>query len=128
MGPTTPRPRDRPGREPRSERGSERGAASLLVVACISVLMLLTTVLGVGGAMVLAQRRAQAAADLVALAAATHGCPAATAVARDNGGRMSSCAVRGREAQVEVLVRGPDAFGWGHDFAAVARAGPVGTR
>lgn len=115
MGPATPR----------GDHRRERGAASLMVSACISVLMLLTTVLGVGSGMVLAQRRAQAAADLVALAAATHGCPAASGVARENGSRVRSCRVVGRDARVEVQVAGPEAFGWDHDFAAVARAGPA---
>ncbi len=48
----------------------EAGAATLMVVACAAVLLLLGCALGVVAAMVRAHRVAQSAADLAALAAA----------------------------------------------------------
>jgi uncharacterized membrane protein len=53
-----------------SGRG-ERGAATILVIAMAGVLLLVGSALGVVQAMVVAHRRAQAAADLAALAGAS---------------------------------------------------------
>jgi secretion/DNA translocation related TadE-like protein len=85
----------------------------------------------VGGARV-ARHRAHTAADLAALAAASHvmagsarACAVAATVARSGHGRLTACVVRGRIADVEVVVvaRAPG-FGPLH-VAASARAGPV---
>ncbi|WGL52829.1 flp pilus-assembly TadE/G-like family protein [Nocardioides sp. BP30] len=109
----------------------ERGAVTVLAVALIGVLVLLTAAFGVVEAMVAAHRRAQAAADLAALAGAQaieHGgqaCAAATSVAVANGARMAACAIDGRDVGVTVLVAGPRWLGAHGDLPARARAGPA---
>jgi secretion/DNA translocation related TadE-like protein len=108
----------------------DRGAASLLVVAFASVLLLTTAGLGVAGAMVAAHRTAQAAADLAALGgAAAHqrgddGCAEAGRLAAGNGARLRHCQVAEADLVVEVVVAGPRWLGQPHDLAATARAGP----
>ena len=54
-----------------SRSRDERGSATLFVVSCVGVLLLLGAALGVVAAMVHAHRAAQSASDLAALAAAT---------------------------------------------------------
>lgn len=108
----------------------ERGAATVLVTACLGLLLLVGCALAVVAAMVTAHRTAQAAADLAALAGAAavrdggDPCGAAGAVAADNGGRLVRCSVAGRDVTVEVAVSGPRWLGQRHDLAAAARAGP----
>ncbi|WP_436702030.1 Rv3654c family TadE-like protein [Nocardioides sp. BYT-33-1] len=114
----------------------ERGAASVLTLAMAGVLLLVGAAAGVVGAIVVAQRRAQAAADLAALAAATalagqvgHSgrdpCATAAEVAADNGAELHSCRTDGHEAEVAVRVRGPRWLGQDQDLVATARAGPA---
>jgi len=83
------------------------------------------------GSAVVARHRAQAAADLAALAAAARlpagadaACRRATAVARAMRADDVGCTVRGLDAVVSVKVAVPLA-GWGSAGAA-ARAGPAG--
>ncbi len=115
----------------RHRLGGERGAATVLVTACLGVLLLVGCALAVVAAMVAAHRTAQAAADLAALAGATaaqHGrdpCAAATSVAGDNGARLTRCSIADQDVTVEVVVPGPRWLGQPHDLAAAARAGPV---
>lgn len=114
------------------ERGrpSERGAATVLVVAFLGLLLLLGAALGVVGAMVRAHRGAQAAADLAALAAASaladgaDACAAAAEIAAANGATVLTCAPAGRDARVTVRVDGPRWLGQTADLTAEARAGP----
>jgi secretion/DNA translocation related TadE-like protein len=109
----------------------EAGAATLMVVACASVLLLLGCGLGVVAAMVCAHRVAQSAADLAALAAAGararggDSCATGADLARANGARLTSCTVRGREVTLRVVVTGPRWLGQTGDLAAEARAGPA---
>lgn len=109
---------------------STRGAATVLVVALTGVLLLLGTALGVVAGMITDHRRAQAAADLAALAGAStaadggDACGAAAAVADANGAVLATCAVEGRDVRVQVTVAGPRWRGWGEDLEAEARAGP----
>lgn len=118
----------RSGRRPRP---TERGAATVLVVACLGVLLLVGSALAVVAAMVTAHRAAQAAADLAALAGATaardggDACAAAGSVAAANGARLTRCAPAGAEVAVEVEVPGPRWLGQVHDLSAAARAGPA---
>ena len=111
--------------------GGSRGAATVLVTACLGVLLLVGCALAVVAAMVTAHRTAQAAADLAALAGATaaqHGrdpCATATSVAADNGARVTQCSIVDRDVTVEVAVDGPHWLGQRHDLAAAARAGPA---
>jgi len=85
------------------------------------------------GSVVVARHRAQATADLAALAAAAHltagtdaACAEASAVARAMGAAAAHCAVD--DLDVVVTVDVAVAFdGWGAGPArAAARAGPVG--
>jgi secretion/DNA translocation related TadE-like protein len=108
----------------------EGGAAAVLVLALAGVLILVGAALGVVGALVADHRRAQAAADLAALAgavAATRGepaCEAAAATAVDNDAVSIECVVAGRTVAVRVRVTGPYWLGQQADLEARARAGP----
>lgn len=112
-------------------RRDDEGAATLLVTACLGLLLLVGCALAVVAAMVTAHRSAQAAADLSALAGAAavrdggDPCGAAGGVAAANGARLTSCAVVGQEVNVEVEVTGPRWLGQQHDLLAQARAGPA---
>ena len=112
-------------------RRDEAGSASVLVVACLGVLLLLGAALGVVGAMVRAHRTAQAAADLAALAAASatargsDPCAAAAGIAGANGARLVACDLDGRSATVRVVAPGPHWLGQDADLGAEARAGPA---
>lgn len=109
----------------------DRGAATVLVTACLGVLMLIGCALAVVAAMVTAHRSAQAAADLAALAGAVAArdgadpCAAAGSVAADNGADLTRCATDGADVTVEVEVPGPRWLGQTHDLSAAARAGPA---
>jgi secretion/DNA translocation related TadE-like protein len=108
----------------------QHGAASLLAVALLSVLLLVGAALGVVAAMVWAHRTAQAAADLSALAGAAElqegddACGAARRIADANHASLTACQVQGEEVMVEVLVTGPRWLGQDEDLSARARAGP----
>jgi len=108
----------------------ERGAATVLAIAFLGVLLLVGAALGVVAAMVGAHRMAQSAADLGALAgaaAAADGadpCAAAARVAVANGAELTACRSAGREVRVEVTVTGPRWLGQRGDLVAEARAGP----
>ncbi len=115
-----------------SAERSERGAAAVLVVAMAGVLLLVGAATGVVGAIVAAHRRAQAAADLAALAGAQvlarhdgDPCGAAGSVAEVNGATLDSCTVEDADVVVEVVVSGPRWLGQDQDLSAAARAGPV---
>ena len=114
----------------RRTRG-QRGSATPFAIACLGLLVLLAAALGVVSAMVHAQRRAQSAADLGALAAAQalargpDGCAAGARVVTANGASVTSCEVSGREVRLAVEVRGPRWLGQTGDLAAEARAGPA---
>ena len=108
-------------------RRPERGAATVLVVAMAGVLMFVMTGLAAAGGLVAAQRRAQAAADLAALAGASHlddACARAREVALANGGTLGACQVDGNNVVVEVFVPGPDVPWREVQVTAEARAGP----
>jgi len=94
---------------------SDRGSAAIWVVSCCVLLAVAATVATVRTLAVLARHRAEAGADLAALAAAGRigrddaaACPAAARIAGRNGGRLLSCDVRlapdGRSGQVVVRV------------------------
>lgn len=112
-------------------RSGERGSATPFAVACLGLLVLVAAALGVVTAMVHAQRRAQSAADLGALAAAqalargADGCAVGGRVAGANGAALTSCQVAGREVRLSVEVAGPRWLGQTADLTAEARAGPA---
>ncbi|MBW0012291.1 MAG: flp pilus-assembly TadE/G-like family protein [Mycobacterium sp.] len=99
-----------------------------MVGAAMVVVLLWVTGAGAYlGAVVVARHRAQAAADLAALAAAGRlpsgaagACDLATAVARKMGADDARCAVDGLDVVVTVRV----AVGFGSVARAAARAGP----
>ena len=119
------RARRRPGR-------AEAGAATVLVVAMAGVLLFVTVGLSAAGGLVTSQRRAQAAADLAALAAATtisggdgDPCVEAGRVAAANAADLGGCQVEGSAVEVTVSVRGPRLPGReALQVTAEARAGP----
>lgn len=107
---------------------SERGSATVLVVAMAGVLMFVTVALAAVGGLVAAQRRAQSAADLAALAAAAAldvgACAEALRTATANGAGLDGCEVTGAEVRVIVSVAGPTMPGRDVRVRAEARAGP----
>ena len=111
-------------------RRGDDGAASLVVVALTGVVLLL----GLAGAFLTttgaAHRRAQAAADLAALAGAgahQHGgdaCAASALVADHNGADSTTCHLEGDDVVVEVSLSGPEFLGHSWELFGRARAGP----
>lgn len=111
----------------------QRGAATVLVVAMAGVLLLVGAASGVVAAIVVAHRKAQAAADLAALAGAStladpvrsarDPCAIAGEVAAANDADLTSCSVEGQDLVVEVTVAGPHWLGQDDDLTARARAG-----
>ncbi|WP_084510856.1 Rv3654c family TadE-like protein [Nocardia lijiangensis] len=119
------------GCRPRS-RGGERGGAT--VFACVALVGLIAAALVIGqvGTAVVARHRAQAGADLAALAAAgaldggaEAGCEAGEEVVRRMGMRISECRVDGWDATVTVARNIPMGLFGTRTVHAVARAGPV---
>ncbi|SEC20713.1 helicase/secretion neighborhood TadE-like protein [Nocardioides exalbidus] len=91
------------------------------------VLMFVMLGLAAAGGLVAAQRRAQAAADLAALAGAgstDDACASAARVASANHALLESCTVAGDDVTVEVSVAGPDVPWRVVRVTAEARAGP----
>jgi secretion/DNA translocation related TadE-like protein len=125
----SPRPTGggRAGRPPH-----DRGSATVWAAAGVAVIM---TVFLVGlhlGAALIARHRAEAAADLAALAAAgvavegaEAACDRAGEVAAAMGGTVTSCGLVGWEALVEVRVPTEVALPGIDGAAGRARAGPV---
>lgn len=112
-------------------RRDDVGAATVVVVAMAGVLMFVMVGLGAAGGLVVAQRRAQAAADLTALAGAAatgDACAEAGRVAAANRAALDRCRLDGEEVSVEVSVPGPE-LPWASRWSQVrvtaeARAGP----
>lgn len=107
---------------------SDAGSATVLVVAMAGVLMFVMVALAAVGGLVTAQRAAQSAADLTALAAAaaraTGSCAEALRTATANGAELDSCAVDGDEVRVVVSVAGQTMAHRDVRVSAEARAGP----
>lgn len=118
-------------RRARDRRRDQRGSATPFAIACLGLLVLLAAALGVVSAMVHAQRRAQSAADLGALAAAqavargADGCAAGARVVAANGAAVTSCRVDDLDVRLTVEVGGPRWLGQTGDLGAEARAGPA---
>jgi len=108
---------------------NERGSASFYVVALLMVLVSVTSGLAGVGGLVVAHRRAQAAADLAALAGAAaaardDGCASAAAIAVANGARLTSCRSAGGQVWLTVRVTSPGFGGFAAAPEARAHAGP----
>ena len=105
----------------------ERGGATVLVVAMAGVLMFVMTGLAAAGGLVTAQRRAQAAADLAALAGASRlddACAHSREVAAAHAAELEACRLDGDDVTVEVSVAGPRVPWRDVRVTAEARAGP----
>ncbi len=105
------------------------------VTVALAGLVLVVTLLGAAmGRVLVDQRRAAAAADVAALAAATAvqlgsaPCPAARLSARENGARLVGCAVTGEQVRVKVVVTTPPLLGRVVRVPAAAQAGPAESR
>jgi secretion/DNA translocation related TadE-like protein len=113
-------------------RSGDRGVATVWAATAVAVLItVLVGALDVVGA-VAARHRAEAAADLAALAAATQAARGTTAacaragdVAAGSGGRMVLCRLQGWEAVVEVELAVPSSLVGAGRAHGRARAGPV---
>jgi secretion/DNA translocation related TadE-like protein len=113
----------------------EQGSATVVAVAMIAVLMAIVLGIMVFGMAVVARHRAQAVADLAALAAAGRivagaaaACSAAQAVAGAMRATVSGCRVEELDVVVGVNVA-VELGRWGVGTAeAQARAGPADTR
>lgn len=107
------------------------GAATVIGVALCGLIVVVTMlVVGVVG-LVATHRRAQAAADLAALAGAAaaqegrDACMQAREVAQRNRARLTRCVAAEGDVVVEVLSEAPQALGADYAMRARARAGPV---
>jgi secretion/DNA translocation related TadE-like protein len=113
----------------------EHGAATLTAVAALAVLIAVTGGLIHVGAAVVARHRAQAAADLAALAAAGRiaagaqsACAQAAFVTQAMGATLTDCALDGLEVVINVEAAiGLATWHFGPAHAA-ARAGPASLR
>lgn len=111
----------------------ERGSGSVLVVALTAVVLLLGLAAAFVTATVAAHRKAQAAADLAAVAGATvlqrggEPCAGAAVIAEANGAAVTSCGVIGGDVRVQVALDGPALAGYGWRLTGRARAGPATT-
>lgn len=109
-------------------RRDDRGSGTVLLLAIVGVLGLVAVVLGLLAAAQNARGRAQSAADLAALAAASawrdgwgDPCAVAAEAVRRNGGRLVACdALAGGVVTVVAAARSPAGAA-----TADARAGPV---
>lgn len=102
--------------------GTDRGAATVLALALVHLLLLLGMVGAVIGSIALTRARAATIADLAALAGAQSWgdpCTDARSVAEANGMATVSCAIDGTDVVVEIAAPTPDVVGrW---FAMIGR-------
>lgn len=115
-----------------SAAGSERGSASVWVLAAAGLVLLAAFAAALGGTAVLARHRAERTADLAALAGAgrigvsTGACAAAARVATANGATLGTCRVLlssdGRSGTVAVTISAEARFPAVGDRNITARA------
>lgn len=114
----------------RRRHGAEQGAATVVAVGLVGVLVLVTALCLAVVVLVLAHRKAQVAADLAALAGASalqsgaDPCAAAERIAVRQDARLIRCVVEGADVVVAAGVRVDVALG-GTELPARARAGPL---
>lgn len=112
------------------ERHDEAGSAALLTVSLIGVVVLLGLGTAFMTATAAAHRRAQAGADLAALAGAgaqqraRDPCVAAAEVAAANDVELTACTPQGDDILVSVRAEGPEFLGHSFEIVGRARAGP----
>lgn len=114
-----------------TSRPTDRGSATVLVLALVAVLTAVAALLTAGGALVVARHQADSAADLAALAAAARAldgtpaaCRAAGQVARTGGAALTGCRLLGEVAVVTVEVEPPGGLASLGTARTTARAGP----
>ncbi|MDQ7808138.1 flp pilus-assembly TadE/G-like family protein [Amycolatopsis sp. A133] len=117
---------------PEAERRSDRGAATIWTAMAVAALTGITTLALWLGAAVIARHQAESAADLGALAAASHAsegptqaCERARWIADRMGVTLLTCRWQQLDALVEIEARGPSLAGLPRP-SAHARAGPTG--
>lgn len=111
----------------------DRGSATVLVLASVAVLCVVAAAGVVLGQAAVTRHRAEAAADLGALAAADRvlegpvaGCARAAAVVRAGGAALTRCDWEAAVVSIEVEVRPPGVLGGLGRARARARAAPAG--
>jgi secretion/DNA translocation related TadE-like protein len=122
----------RPRRLCREDSQRDRGSGTVWMIALIAVVWVVAMVAMSAGGVRAARHRAQATADLAALAAASHAregsvraCGVAATVTLAAHARLINCALRARIAAVKVVVA-TQVMGLGSvHINAIARAGPV---
>ena len=134
--PHAPRPQGAPRRpvvagDHAVTRSRDAGSATLWIALAGCAIVMLGLAAAALGTAVVARHRAQAAADLGALAGARYviagepaACARASAVVVANGGRVVACHGHGLDLVVEAAVR-IDVLGLSGTVHAAARAGPV---
>ena len=110
---------------------TERGQGVVLALPLVGVLVTVTVMLAVLGSVVVAQRRAQSAADLAALAGGAadqrghDACAAAAGLARRNGAVLEACRVLDGAVSVRAVLEVSGLLGRSVTVRAEARAGPT---
>jgi secretion/DNA translocation related TadE-like protein len=109
----------------------------VITVALMAVLILVAGVLAAAGSVVVSRHRAEAVADVAALAAAQHAergplvaCAAAWVLVKQQAATLESCRLDGLDAVVVVGVRPPGraaSLGLVRGRARAGRRGAVGT-
>lgn len=108
----------------------ERGAATVVALGLVAVLVFMAAICAGSAAIVVAHRRAQTAADLAALAGAgalqrgADPCFEAARIAGRHDADVTRCVVDGLSVVVATAVELAPALG-GADVPARARAGPL---
>ncbi|WSJ01992.1 flp pilus-assembly TadE/G-like family protein [Nocardia sp. NBC_01329] len=119
-------------RRTRRHRGGDAGSATVTACLALVALIVMSALIVQLGAAVVARHRAQAAADLAALAAAGElwngaeaGCAAAESLVQRTGAGLVRCEIDGWDAVISIEEKVPlGPFGT-RSIRAVARAGPV---
>jgi secretion/DNA translocation related TadE-like protein len=112
------------------DRREEAGIATIWGLAIMGILLMLAAVSAGVVSLVGARHRAEAAADLAALAGAEavldgrDACAAADRIASANAGELVRCTVNGEIVEVRVEVKAPRLLGTVWTLAGRARAGP----
>jgi secretion/DNA translocation related TadE-like protein len=122
----------RGGRDNTDSGERDRGAATVWVLAAGLVTVLVAMAATAVGAAIVARHRAQAGADLAALAGAAHAvegeevaCARAAELVQANGGRMVACHLEGWDLTVSAEVVPASVAALAGTAHASARAGPV---
>ena len=110
----------------------EQGSATVLVLSAAAVVTLVAGALAAAATATVTRHRAGLAADVAALAAASHvtegpnaACEAAGSAAARNGATLASCIVDGTVVSVRTRVAAPPWIAWAGAAQGRARAGPA---